>query len=51
MSPEATPASAWRTPASAPIVIGTNANAMPRPLRMNAGKRSQKYRPCTGSRA
>ena len=33
ISPEATPASAWLTPVSAPIVIGTNASASPMPPR------------------
>ena len=36
------PASAERTPVSAPIDIGTNASARPRPLIRNAGKRSAK---------
>ena len=40
--PEAMPASAGRTPASAPIVIGMNASAIPIPLSRNAGNRSQK---------
>jgi hypothetical protein len=40
--PDATPASAWRTPVRPPIDIGTNASASPRPLIMNAGNRSAK---------
>ena len=42
ISPDATPASAGRTPVSAPIDIGTNASARPRPLIRKAGKRSEK---------
>ena len=34
--PGGDPASAWRTPVSPPIDIGTNASASPRPLMMNA---------------
>ena len=44
-SPEATPASSARTPVSAPIDIGTKANASPIPLRMKAGNRLAKYVP------
>ena len=40
ISPDATPASDGRTPVRAPIDIGTNASARPRPLIMNAGNRS-----------
>ena len=47
--PDATPASDCCTPVSAPIDIGTNASASPMPLSRNAGNRSQKYCPCTGS--
>ena len=43
--PEATPASAGWTPVSAPIDIGTNANASPMPLIRNAGKRSPEVVP------
>ena len=40
--PDAMPASAWRTPVSAPIDIGTNASASPMPLIRKAGNRSVK---------
>ena len=42
ISPDATPASLWLTPVSAPIDIGTKASASPMPLSRNAGNRSQK---------
>ena len=42
ISPEAIPASAGRTPVSAPIDIGMKTMASPSPLMMKPGNRSQK---------
>ena len=42
IKPDAIPASAGRTPVSAPIDIGTKASASPTPLIRKAGKRSVK---------
>ena len=42
ISPEATPASAGRTPVSPAIITGTNEKASPTPLTIRAGKTFQK---------
>jgi len=47
MSPDARPASPGRVPASAAIVIGTNANGIPSPMIRKPGNRSAQYEPFT----
>src|SRR5207248_2946691 len=45
--PDARPASAGPTPASAAIEIGTNEKPSPTPTSRNPGRRSPRYDPCT----
>ncbi len=47
MSPDARPASSGFVPATAAIVIGTNANGMPSPMMRKPGNRSVQYEPST----
>ena len=47
ISPDASPASACLTPASAAIEIGTNENASPTPMSRKPGSRSPRYEPST----